>query len=169
MTLRRCQKGFGIGDIGPLVYNKPIYQKGGNFYPTYSYNTPIYYGSGFQCGAGIGSVFATLGRVLLPIIKQGFQSFKKQGLQTGIKLLNKVQEEPVKNYIINKSTDMLSSLAEKGIQKLKKMDGAGFKRKKKSATKSIKARTAKKFKHSIAAIKRSKLKKERLKDIFDSQ
>lgn len=162
MTLRRCQKGYG--DFGPLVHNKAIYQKGGNFYPTYG--APIYYGSGFQCGAGIGSVFATLGRVLLPIIKQGFQTFKKQGLQTGIKLLNKVQEEPVKNYIINKSGEMISSLADKGIQKLKKMDGAGFKRKKRSS-KSIKAAGIKKIKHSIAGIKRSKV--QRKKDIFDSQ
>lgn len=169
MNQRRCKKQLGFGDIGPLVQNRAIYQKGGNFYPVYN---PVF-GSGFQCGAGIGSVFATLGRYLLPVIKQGFHAIKKRGLQTGIDLLNTIQEEPVKNYILNKSGDALNSLVEKGTAKLKNMKGEGFKRKKRTK-KAINKGKISKVKQSLVAIRRSKLikkksRKRRSKDIFDSQ
>lgn len=171
MNQRRCKKQQGFGNIGPLVQNRAIYQKGGNFYPVY---TPILYGNGFQCGAGIGSVFATLGRYLLPVIKQGFHAIKKRGLQTGIDLLNTIQEEPVKNYILNKSGDALSSLVEKGTAKLKNMKGEGLKKIKKRAKKAINKGKVSKIKQSLLAIRRSKLvkkksRKRRSKDIFDSQ
>lgn len=115
----------GFGNIGPLVKNKRLHQRGGGCLPQNLY----YSKNKLQVGSGVGSVFAALGRILLPIVTKGFSTLKSQGIKKGISLLKELQQEPVKNFIAAKSSQLIDNLTEKGLNKLNQMSGAGVKRK----------------------------------------
>lgn len=129
---RKRQEGAGI--FNDLIFNKPTYQKGGNFYRNYS--APYYYSSHYRLssGGGIGQVFAKLGRYLIPIVKQGIQALK----------------EPVKGYIASKSGELIEKVAERGINKLQAMqqrgEGVERRRKRKQSTGKVKRKIVKRKK-----------------------
>lgn len=122
-----CRTGHGLSNIGSLLNNHNVRQKGGSFYPSSNYNYS-YKMNHSQYGGGVGSVFAALGRVLIPLVKQGFTAFKKHGINAGLDLLQSVQDQPIKEYIASKSDDVIKNITKKGIEKLKKMQGAGRKK-----------------------------------------
>lgn len=164
------QSGGSLANIGPLLVNKRMSQRGGNFYPANSYN---YVNN--QYGHGVGSVFAALGRVLIPLVKQGFSVLKKRGLEAGLNVLQDVQQQkPIRDFIASKTNEVIDSLTNKGIEKLKKMSGSGHHKRRKikkhiKAAKSVKKRLV----GTLAAIrpvkkqrKKRKQKKNKSNDIF---
>lgn len=181
------QRGAGV-NVGPLVKTKRIYQKGGgctgacrsfnNFTPQ-----AYYYHRNLQVGNGIGSVFATVGRFLLPFVQKGLSALKTHGISA----LQELQNDSVKNYIADQTGQLIDQMAQKGINKLKNMKGYGKKKKVvtkkkgkvKPATKTpINTKHRVKKRHSKSRIgtikslitkqKCKKRKKQIVKDIFNS-
>lgn len=119
--------------IGPLFIKKKVQRgfgcRAGNQYSHLYYNP--------QYGTGIGSVFSALGRILLPIVKQGASVLKTHGIKT----LHQLQQDPVKQFIANRTGQLIDNLSQKAINRLENMKGYGKKRKTKGKLKSTKGKS----------------------------
>ena len=51
---------------------------------------PIFYGKRFQTGSGLGAVFSSLARSVIPILKSGGKTLLKEGLRSGLDVLGDV-------------------------------------------------------------------------------
>ena len=51
---------------------------------------PIFYGKRFQTGSGLGSVFSSLARSVIPILKSSGKTLLKEGLRSGLDVLGDV-------------------------------------------------------------------------------
>ena len=101
---------------------------------------PIFTGLAYQRGAGIGSVFRSLFRFLLPIGRQAGVAIGRQGLESGSRVLSGLLDgKPLKETVVNEGRSGLKNLLDKAADNLGKQKGSGgsfdFKRYKKTLLK----------------------------------
>jgi hypothetical protein len=87
-------------------------------------------GMPYQRGAGVGAVFRTLMRYLLPIGKRVAGAVGREGLETGSRVLNQFLEgKELKETMVHEGKAGLKNLLEKAAQNVdsaKKQQGSGF-------------------------------------------
>lgn len=94
------QYGSGLGDIG-TIYRGPQF---------------------VQRGRGIGSIFAGLWKHLAPLAVSGLKTLGKQSLLTGGNVLRDLTEgKTLKSSLLEHGQGAINNLAQKGVNKLKKM------------------------------------------------
>lgn len=101
------QYGSGLADIGTIYRGPQFVQRG---------------------RGGIGSIFSGLWRHLAPLATSGLKTLGKQSLRTGGNVLRDwASGKDLKNSLLEQGQDAINNLAEKGVNKLKKMQsGRGF-------------------------------------------
>ncbi|HEX4850743.1 MAG TPA: hypothetical protein VFV08_08060 [Puia sp.] len=115
--------------------SKETTQFGGSTSPTHGPGS--YYGtfSGmpYQRGTGIGSVFRSLWRFLIPLGREAGRELGKQGLVSGVRALSSVLEgeKSLKNALADEGKAGLKNLLDKASSNLEKrkheaQEGAGF-------------------------------------------
>lgn len=141
--------GFSIENFGPLLRSQRIYQK----------------------GRGIGGFFSGIFRYLKPLLSSALQGLKDEAMQTGAEILS---GKPIKEIFRDRTMQVVDKLGDKAKEKIKKMSGAGFR---KRAQKIIKRCSTSSCKQSKADCRRVKTKpkkkviknksnKNRILDIF---
>jgi hypothetical protein len=98
---------------------------------------PVFTGLAYQRGAGIGSIFRSLFRFLLPIGRQAGAAIGRQGLETGSRVLSGLLDgKALKETVVNEGRTGLKNLLDKAADNLGKQKGSGgsfdFKRYKRS-------------------------------------
>lgn len=145
------QYGGSLSDIGPI------------------YKSPVFY----QKGSGVGSFFTGLFKYLKPAISSGFDALKHQSVRTGKAIINDVGSKPLKEILKEHGKIAVQELAEKGINKLKRMrkqsgggGGGGVKKRKKH----IKRRKLNRVNHSKSKIvKRQRVLKQKINRVKKRQ
>lgn len=153
------QTGSSLKNIGPLLKNPVIFQRGYGVRSNYR----IYRR---QRGRGIGNIFAGLYKYFQPLIVKGLKSIAKEVLLTGTDIVQNSEKQPLPELIKTQSRKAYENLKRKAINKLDPlMKGSGFK--------TIKG-GAKRLKISQALVatrkppsRKEQKKKLRNKDIFD--
>lgn len=125
--------GYNIADFGPLLHSQRIYQK----------------------GRGIGGFFSGIFRYLKPLLSSALHGLKNEVIQTGTEILN---GKPINEILRDKSLQVVDKLRDKASEKIKKMSGAGFR---KRAQKIIKRRSSGSTKQSRRDIRRVKAKQSK--------
>lgn len=164
------QKGGAMADIGPLVKNNRIFQRGGAIIPPIRYH--FYYSPYTYRGRGIGSVFFKFFKAVSPMLVKGLKSVGKEALAAGADILANPSGRPIHEIFRSRSRQALDTLKRKAEQKIEKvMEGSG--------KRSIKRQRIEKLDQSLLVIKpvskrikttqkKSKnIKKKKNKDIFD--
>ena len=109
----------------------------------------VFRGIPYQRGAGVGSLFRSLMRRLLPIGKQIGVALGRQGLESGNRVLTSVLDgKDVKESLVNEGKAGLKNLLEKAANNINTQKGQGFdfKRYQKDSTSQIgKIKTRKKY------------------------
>ena len=102
----------------------------------------VFAGLPYQRGAGVGSLFRSLLRYLIPIGREAGLAIGRQGLATGAKVLNNVLDGgDLKTTLVDESRSGLKQLLDKASNNLSRQSGNGnggsfdFKRYKKMANK----------------------------------
>lgn len=86
----------------------------------------VFHGIPFQRGAGVGSVFRSLFRYLMPIGKQIGATVGREGLETGNRVLSNVlQGKDLKETLAAESQTGLKNLLEKASSKIDEQKGRG--------------------------------------------
>uniref|UniRef100_A0A914H8Q2 Uncharacterized protein n=1 Tax=Globodera rostochiensis TaxID=31243 RepID=A0A914H8Q2_GLORO len=98
---------------------------GGNTASSASY--PVFTGLPYQRGAGgLGSMFRSFLRVLLPIGRQAGAAIGRQGLETGSRVLSQVLEgRDLKDSLVSESKAGLKNLLEKAAENVGRQKGSG--------------------------------------------
>lgn len=167
------QKGGSMADIGPLVKNKRIFQRGGAIIATPRYH--FYYSPYTYRGRGIGSVFFKFFKAVSPMLFKGLKSVGKEALSAGTDILANQNGRPIREVFRNRSKQALDNLKRKAQEKIEKvMEGSG--------KIGIKRQRTRKYNQSLFAIKpvnkrkktvkrkktiKRKKSKKITKDIFD--
>ena len=85
----------------------------------YSHGYAVFSGSPYQRGAGIGSLFRSFWRYLIPIGKNIAAAVGKQGLQSGTQVLNDVLDwKNLKNALADEGRSGLKNLLDKASNNL---------------------------------------------------
>lgn len=143
------QTGGSLDNIGPLVRNQKVFQRGGGAFlsaPRY-----YYYNSPYQIrGRGIGSVFLKFFKALSPMLVKGMKSVGREALSASADILSDHSRRPIKEVIQSRSKRAFHNLKRKAEKTMEKvMEGSGMKR-------GIKRRRITDFDQSILAIKPAK-------------
>jgi hypothetical protein len=105
----------------------------------------------YMRGAGIGSIFSTLFKYLMPLGKTIGRELGKEGINTGARLLNRISSgEDLKSSLTSESQQGLKNLVDRVYEKRQKGEG----RRKRSMKKSIKgmAKSNNKIKTGLAKV-----------------
>jgi len=87
----------------------------------------VFRGVPYQRGSGLGSVFRSFLRYLIPIGKEIGSAIGKQGLESGNKVLSNVLEgKNLKESLINEGKSGLKNLLQKAADNVNKQTGKGF-------------------------------------------
>ncbi|CAK5010027.1 unnamed protein product [Meloidogyne enterolobii] len=87
----------------------------------------VFRGVPFQRGSGLGSVFRSLLRYLIPIGKEIGTAIGRQGLESGNRVLSNVLEgKDLKESLVNEGKSGLKNLLEKAANNIEKQKGNGF-------------------------------------------
>ncbi|KAI3419213.1 hypothetical protein GPALN_006964 [Globodera pallida] len=87
----------------------------------------VFRGIPYQRGGGVGSVFRSLMRYLLPIGKQLGAAIGRQGLESGNRVLtNVLAGKDIKESLVTESKSGLANLLEKAASNLNSQKGQGF-------------------------------------------
>lgn len=93
---------------------------------------PYYKGVSLQRGSGLGGIFRSMFRMVLPLFKSGAKAVGKQALRTGVDIANDyIQGKDLKNASKQRMKEATKILTDKAADKVKNMVG-GHKRKRKS-------------------------------------
>lgn len=105
------QKGRGMQDIGPLVKNRRVFQRGGAILapPNYYY----YYSPYTHRGRGIGSVFFKFFKAVSPMLVKSLKSVGKEALSAGADILANTSGAPVRELVRSRSRQALQNLKRK--------------------------------------------------------
>ena len=95
---------------------------------------PVFHGIQYQRGAGIGSVFRTLLRYLMPIGKEAIGAIGRQGLESGVRVLSDALDgRSVKESALAHGREGAKRLLQKASSRLEdeqlQQKGHGFRRK----------------------------------------
>ena len=109
---------FDPTQVDWIAYIQPssddLYQFGGGAYTAFS-------GVPYQRGAGIGAIFRSLLRYLIPIGKQAGSAIGRQGLESGVRVLSDVLDgRNVRESLVDEGRSGLKSLLDKASLNLSK-------------------------------------------------
>lgn len=86
----------------------------------------VFRGIPYQRGTGVGSIFRSLLRYLVPIGKEIGSAIGRQGLETGNRVLtNVLQGQDLKQTLVNESKAGLKNLLEKAASNINAQKGQG--------------------------------------------
>ena len=147
-------------------------QQQGNGMPVFM-GTPWMRGYG-QVGFGLGGLFKSLARAVMPMVKSGVKALGKSALTTEANVLKDVASgKDLKQAIKARGKEALSDAKDKAINRLQTFaqTGSGKRPKKRSTSRPNKRKTpAKKRKASTSTIRSNQTKKRRttsrVEDIF---
>lgn len=109
-------------------YTKYYSQQTGGGVANYEFS-PIHMPRVYQRGRGVGSIFSSLWRFLQPLLKTGATYASKELLETGSDILNGIiNQKPLNNVLADRSIKIVDQIRDKTAEKIKKMAGAGRKR-----------------------------------------
>ena len=138
------------------------------------YHTPVIY----QRGTGIGSFFSGLLKHLKPLFFSGLNAIKEESLKSGSEILRSIGSKPIKEILKEQGKILGENLTTRSVEKIKKMQKGGKKRKAVTNKKNVKAKRAKTIKrkntkkiqqyHQKRNTKRQNKKKPRVLDIFST-
>lgn len=112
----------------------------------------------YQRGRGVGAIFSRLWRFLQPLIKKGASFASRELLETGADIISGVAaQKPLKTIIADRSMQLVDKARDKTVEKIKKMAGAGKKRK--CTSNSIKGSSKKQRSHLVGKRQPAKNKK----------
>ena len=137
---------------------------------------PVFRGSAWQQGYGLGGLFKSLARAAMPMVKSGAKALGKIALNTGANLLGdvvsgknlkesaKARGKEAANVAKNRAVNRLQTYAQTGSgRRRRKRSGRSRKRSRKttarSKKRSVKKRTVKKRKASRSVIRSSQAKR----------
>lgn len=172
------QTGGSLNNIGPLVRNRRVFQRGGG--ACLSQPQYYYYQSPYEIrGGGIGSVFLKFFKAVSPMLVKGMKSVGKEALTASADILSDQSQRPIKEVIQSRSKRAYHNLKRKAEKTMEKvMEGSGLRR-------GIKRRQDANSHQSILAIRPAKKQrkleskqtrkkrvvknknKNKIKDIFD--
>lgn len=161
------QKGMGMEDIGPLINNRRIFQRGGGSILTPS-RYYFYYSPYTHRGRGIGSVFLKFFKAVSPMFVKGLKSVGKEALLAGSDILANTSGAPMKELVRSRSKKAFENLKRKAGEKIEQVMAGSGKR-------AIKRRRTQKYNQSLLAIKpvhkdktvKKSKNKKKIKDIFN--
>lgn len=120
-------------DPTSVVY-EDFFQDGGGAYTFEGF--PYQRGYGVQYGAGVGNIFRSLLRFLMPYAKEAGKLIKTEGLHTGARILDDVAEGvKLKDALITESKVGLKNITGSAINKMREQKGEGRKRKRRTSVK----------------------------------
>lgn len=134
------QVGSSLQDIGPLLRNPAIFQKG------YSYPSHVYYRHS-QRGRGIGSVFAGLYRYFRPLLMKGLKTVGKEIFSAGTDIMSNANDQPLNSLVKTRGQQVYKDLKRKADQKMKSIIQSG------EGNKGIKRMKMKNLNHSLVGIR----------------
>lgn len=156
------QEGRGLSDIGSLYNVTPFQQEG---------------------RGGIGRIFSGIFRQLRQLVSSGLSAIKEQAIKSGTAILADIDKKPLKPLSKEQGKIALDNLTQRGVNKLRKIQGRGHKRNikggrvRKSRNTHVKrkrktpqlgnGKTRKKRKSSNKTKRKKSYKKARFVDIFD--
>ena len=118
-----------------------------------------------QVGFGLGGLFKSIARAVMPMVKVGAKALGKTALNTGVNVLNDVASgKDLKQAIKTRGKEALTDAKDKAINRLQTFaqTGSGKRTKKKSTSQTKKRKTAaKKRKASTSTIRSIQAKKRR--------
>jgi hypothetical protein len=140
---------YGDENIGPLIRSQKIY----------------------QIGRGLGGFFSGIFRHIRPLFTSALHGLKSEVLETGADIIRGINiQKPLNEILRDRSVQVVDKLRDKATEKIKKMSGAGLKRRLQN---SIKGCACKKLKQSLVKPRRKKKNKikqkpkTRIIDIFN--
>ena len=138
-------------------------QQQGNGMPVFM-GAPWMRGYG-QVGFGLGGLFKSIARAVMPMVKVGAKALGKTALNTGVNVLNDVASgKDLKQAIKTRGKEALTDAKDKAINRLQTLaqTGSGKRTKKRSTSQTKKRKTAaKKRKASTSTIRSIQAKKRR--------
>ena len=138
-------------------------QQQGNGMPVFM-GTPWMRGYG-QVGFGLGGLFKSLARAVMPMVKSGAKALGKSALTTGANVLKDVASgKDLKQAIKTRGKEAVSEAKDKAINRLQTFaqTGSGKRTKKRPISQTKKRRTpAKKRKASTSTVRTNQTKKRR--------
>ena len=97
---------------------------------------PVFHGLPYQRGAGIGAIFKSFLRFLLPLGKEAGAAIGRQGLESTSRILGNVLEgKPLKDAVQNEARSGVKNLLHKAADRVGQMEGSGKRRKRKMSSK----------------------------------
>lgn len=94
---------------------------------------PYYKGVSLQRGSGLGGIFKSMFRMVLPLLKSGVKTVGKQALRSGVDIANDyMQGKDLKVASKQRVKEATKILTNKAADKMKTMIGGQHKRKRKN-------------------------------------
>lgn len=91
---------------------------------------PYQRGYGVQYGAGVGDIFRSFIRFLMPYARQAGHAIKKEGVATSTRILQDIaQGSNFKDAVLTESKAGFKNLKDKAVNKFKQQTGTGKRRK----------------------------------------
>lgn len=174
------QAGGSLDQIGPLVRNRRVFQRGGG--SCLSQPRYYHYHSPYQIrGGGIGSVFLKFFKAVSPMLVKGLRSVGKEALSASADILSDQSRAPLKEIIQSRTKRAYHNLKRKAEKTMGKvMEGSGVRGiKRRLNTDSLQSilaiRPAKKQRKLESkktkkkrVVKHKNKNKSKFKDIFDN-
>src|SRR5258705_10644126 len=106
---------------------------------------PIYSGSDYQRGHGLGSLFGSLARAAIPLLKDGAKYVGKKLLSTGMSVADDmVSGESLRGSLKRRGVDAVDSVRSDAIKRFCPQQGGGRRRRRRRRKQPIKKRGTKK-------------------------
>lgn len=160
------QIGGTLNDIGRLYKANKVYQQGFGFTPSIV----------VQEGQGLGAILNNLYHIISPLLKSSFNALGSEAKIVGRNILRDMGTKPIANLLKEHGSEALTKLTDKAAEKVKQMQGKGFKKKRvglkkeKKTIKNIEKQTKRTIpKRNVKRTTQTKKNKKpsRILDIFD--
>ena len=100
---------------------------------------PVFVGSPYQRGHGIGNFLSNLFRMVFPLFKSGVKAIGKEAVNAGFGVLrDQINRKPLRESLKDRMRDAGDSLMKKAETKIDTMHGSGYKRKRAPPKKQVK-------------------------------
>lgn len=115
------QAGKSLKDIGPLLKNPRIYQRGYGQCCSSPYRI-----TRMQSGNGIGNVFAKVYRYFKPLVIRGLKEVGREAVSAGNDIISRMDTEPIEEVVQARGKKAINNLKRKATNALGKiMKGSG--------------------------------------------
>ena len=136
---------------------------------------PVFEGARYQRGYGLGSIFGSLFKSAIPLLKSGAKSLGKEALKTGVAIGQDVLSgENIKTASKRRVRQSAKKVAQNSLRKLQQRGGGTTKRNNKPRKRVITIESFQPRRKPSRGVKRSRSRSpisrssKRFRDIFDS-